>query len=97
MELMTKKETVQARLDSDVKKQANLILEKMGLDTSTAINMFYHQIINTGGIPFDVKLNNIDEDLHRELIRAEAEELGLMQDSSYPVDIEEMRKKYNKF
>ncbi len=46
------------RIESDVKQKAEFILKKLGIPASDAINMFYKQIILTGGIPFDLKIPN---------------------------------------
>ena len=45
-----------ARIEPDVKEQAESILNSLGIPVSNAINMFYKQIILQRGIPFDVKL-----------------------------------------
>lgn len=49
---------VQARTSLQVKTQANDILEKLGLNMSSYINMALNQLIIQGGIPFEVKLKN---------------------------------------
>lgn len=43
---------VNARIDRNVKTQAEAILSKIGLPRSVAIDAFYRQIIFHGGIPF---------------------------------------------
>ena len=45
-----------ARIEPDVKEQAENILSALGVNASNAINMFYKQIILHRGIPFDVTL-----------------------------------------
>ena len=45
-----------ARIEPDVKEQAENILAMLGIPASNAINMFYKQIILRKGLPFDVKL-----------------------------------------
>lgn len=45
-----------ARIEPDVKEQAETILSALGVPASNAINMFYKQIILHKGIPFDVTL-----------------------------------------
>ena len=44
------------RVDSHVKEEAEAILAKLGVSTSSAINMFLTQIVMYNGIPFDVRL-----------------------------------------
>lgn len=48
--------TLYARIEPDVKEQAEDILSALGVPASNAINMFYKQIILHRGIPFDVAL-----------------------------------------
>lgn len=45
------------RTDKEVKAQAEKIFEALGLNMSTAVNMFLRQAIRENGIPFEVKLN----------------------------------------
>ena len=40
------------RIDDETKKQAQQILSDMGLDLSTAVNMFIKQVVRTRGFPF---------------------------------------------
>ena len=46
------KTNVNVRIDSNVKKLATVLLERMGLDQTTAIDMFFRQIIAERGLPF---------------------------------------------
>lgn len=45
-----------ARIEPDVKEQAEEILAVLGIPASNAINMFYKQIILQRGLPFEVKM-----------------------------------------
>ena len=47
---------VNVRVEPDVKKQAEDILEKLGVSTSAFINRTYRQVIMKRGIPFSVEL-----------------------------------------
>lgn len=47
-----KNANVIARVEPDIKEQAEQILSEMGISTSAAINMFYRQIILCDGLPF---------------------------------------------
>ena len=54
---MTQKSAnINARIEPDVKKEAEDILASLGVSASSAINMFYKQIILRRGIPFDITL-----------------------------------------
>ena len=46
----------QIRIDSDVKKQASDLFSNLGLDMSSAVNLFLHQCVLRGGIPFSIEL-----------------------------------------
>ena len=45
------------RTDAKVKAAAEQIFEELGLNMSTAINIFLRQAIRQGGLPFEVKLD----------------------------------------
>ncbi len=45
------------RTDKEVKAQAEKIFEALGLNMTTAVNIFLRQAIRERGIPFEVKLN----------------------------------------
>ena len=54
---MTQKSAnIYARIEPDIKKQAEDILSSLGVSASSAINMFYKQIILNRGLPFEVKI-----------------------------------------
>lgn len=53
---MAKSANLYARIEPDVKEQAEGILSALGIPTSNAINMFYKQIILQRGLPFEVKI-----------------------------------------
>jgi DNA-damage-inducible protein J len=54
--MATKSANLYARIEPEVKEQAEGILSSLGISSSNAINMFYKQIILNRGIPFEVKL-----------------------------------------
>jgi len=54
--MAAKSSNLYARIEPDIKEQAESILDALGLTVSAAINMFYKQIIYNNGIPFEVKL-----------------------------------------
>ena len=61
-DVMTKNTHVQARVSPELKKQADAILNAMGLKTAEAIRLFLQQVVNTGGLPFQprAKVPNTD-------------------------------------
>ena len=42
------------RMDTELKKQADAMLADMGLNMTTAINMFLRQVVRQGKIPFEI-------------------------------------------
>ena len=42
------------RMDTELKKQADAMLSDMGLNMTTAINMFLRQVVRQGRIPFEI-------------------------------------------
>ncbi len=46
----------QIRIDADIKKQATDLFNKLGLDMSGAVNLFLHQCVLRGGLPFNVEM-----------------------------------------
>ena len=44
--------TITVRVDENVKKEASSIFKEVGLDMSTAINVYLKQVIRSNGIPF---------------------------------------------
>lgn len=53
---MAKTDTLHIRVEPDVKSKVEETLNKLGLSTAEAVNIFLRQIMLTGGLPFDVKL-----------------------------------------
>lgn len=45
------------RTDRDVKEAAEQIFNELGINMTTAVNMFLRQTIRSNGIPFELKLN----------------------------------------
>ncbi len=49
---------INARIESDLKKDVEHILKQLGLSATQAITMYYQQIKLNKGLPFEVKLPN---------------------------------------
>lgn len=49
-----KTSAINIQVDSDVKKDATLVLTELGLSMSSAINIFLKQVVKHNGIPFEV-------------------------------------------
>jgi addiction module RelB/DinJ family antitoxin len=45
-------EIARSRIDADLKRKAEAVLEEIGVRPRAALEMFYAQIIKVGGLPF---------------------------------------------
>ena len=52
----------QIRIDKNVKEQANALFANLGLDMSSAVNMFLRQCILRGGLPFAVEMPQYNQE-----------------------------------
>jgi len=55
---MSKTATVRARIEPDLKTDVENLFKQLGLSTTEAINLFYHQVKLRKGLPFDVEIPN---------------------------------------
>lgn len=62
---MAKSANLYARIEPEVKEQAEAILNALGIPASNAITMFYKQVILQRGLPFEVKLPEHPLDVSR--------------------------------
>ena len=51
---MSKSTTYTFRVSPEVKQEAIALFESMGITMSDAINLFLHQALREGGIPFEI-------------------------------------------
>ena len=59
------------RMDSELKKQADLLFEELGMNITTAFNIFVRQALREGKIPFDISINNPNKRTVAAMIEAE--------------------------
>ena len=52
---MAKTASINIRVDQEIKKKAESLYNSFGITISDAINIFLHQSINHGGLPFELK------------------------------------------
>ena len=55
---MAKTAMITTRVDPDLKAEAEKVLNKLGISTTEAINLFLSQVRLRKGLPFDVKIPN---------------------------------------
>ena len=70
----------QIRIDADIKKQAMSLFDNLGLDLSSAVNLFLYQCVLRGGIPFSIEMPQYNY----ETLEAMAEAKRISKDSSVP-------------
>ena len=70
----------QIRIDKKIKEQANALFADLGLDMSSAVNIFLRQCILHGGLPFLVEMPRYN----KETLNAMAEARKISGDSSVP-------------
>ena len=68
---------VNIRVDEDLKRQTEVLLTEMGLNMTTAVNMFLRQVLRTGGIPFEVTARKDDfyNPANQQILRESVERL----------------------
>ena len=67
---------VNVRIDSKLKKQAEEVFASLGISASSAINMFYRQVVRTNSVPFELKAEIPNETTLAALKEAEEIEKG---------------------
>ncbi len=50
--------TIQIRIDSKTKKDVKRVLDRLGLDVSSAVKMYFRQIVERRGLPFPILTEN---------------------------------------
>lgn len=55
---MSKSASLHIRTTDEIKKEAEVILNDLGLNISSAVNLFLKQVIHYHGIPLDLRLPN---------------------------------------
>lgn len=59
------------RLDSDLKKHCEAIYGELGINLTTAINVFLRKSLNAGGFPFDVRIDEPNKESLLALLEAD--------------------------
>ena len=64
---------ISIRMDAQLKEQADELFAELGMNISTAFNIFVRQSLREGGIPFDVSLNQPNKETIAAMLEAERE------------------------
>lgn len=82
------------RMDSDIKKQCESLYGELGMNLTTAINVFLRQSLRVGGFPFDVKLEQPNRETIAAMLEAEriAHDPGVTRYSDVEEALRELKK-----
>lgn len=62
---------ISIRMDADLKAQADTLFAQLGMNLSTAFNVFVRQCLREGRIPFEISLNRPNKATIAALLEAE--------------------------
>lgn len=65
--------TLNVRVDAKDKKRFEQFCNSVGMNVSTAVNMFIKAVLREQKLPFEVKTNTFDENTFQKLKEAETE------------------------
>ncbi len=79
---------ISIRMDSELKKKADVLFEELGMNITTAFNIFVRQTLREGRIPFDISIHNPNKQTVAAMLEAER----IAEDSSMKgyTDVEEL-------
>ena len=55
---MSKTATIRARVEPELKREAETVFARLGMTTTEAITLFYRQVTLHHGMPFELRLPN---------------------------------------
>ena len=58
------------RMDSEIKKQCEALYGELGMNLTTAINVFLRQSLRVGGFPFEVRLDQPNKETIAAMLEA---------------------------
>jgi len=67
---MAKTASINIRVDQETKQKAELLYKSFGITISDAINIFLHQSINYGGLPFELRNPKFNQSVDEEAVNA---------------------------
>ena len=62
---------ISIRMDSDVKTQADELFSELGMNLTTAFNIFVRQALREGRIPFEISINQPNRETIAAMLEAE--------------------------
>jgi len=76
--------TLNVRVDANDKKSFEQFCNSVGMNVSTAVNMFIKAVLREQKLPFEVKSNILEETIYNKLKEAEKEMINT--DKRYTID-----------
>ena len=70
-DIMADTTTFSVRMDTELKKQCEALYGELGMNLTTAINVFLRQSLRAGGFPFDVRLEKPSQKTIAAMLEAE--------------------------
>ena len=83
--------TLNVRVDANDKKSFEQFCNSVGMNVSTAVNMFIKAVLREQKLPFEIKTNTFDNIVYEKLMEAELE----MNNTSKRYSIDEVQKSMN--
>jgi DNA-damage-inducible protein J len=81
------------KIDRSLKSEADMLFNAMGMNLSTAVNIFVRQAVAEQAIPFQIHLNEKAQFLKlTENMRTQASKRGFMSDDDIDAEIKAARK-----
>ena len=62
---------VSIRMDTELKAQADELFAELGMNLSTAVNIFVRQSLREGGIPFEIRTDRPNKETIAAMLEAE--------------------------
>ena len=62
---------ISIRMDTDLKTQADALFAELGMNLTTAFNVFVRQSLREGKIPFEISLNQPNKETIAAMLEAE--------------------------
>jgi DNA-damage-inducible protein J len=86
------KSNINVKIDTEIKEQAAQLLGRMGIDQTTAIDMFFRQIIAERRLPFQPIVNlTLDEQIVAAALKSEPKKVELITDADGNILVDKER------
>lgn len=62
---------ISIRMDADLKARADALFAELGMNLTTAFNIFVRQALREGGIPFEIRTDRYNQETIEAMMEAE--------------------------